>query len=415
MSSSSTTSKEKGNAAFKSGDYAAAIGHYTAAALADPSEPTFFLNRAAAYLKLSKNEDAERDCTTVLGLSNNKNVKAFFRRAQARAALEKLGEAHNDLQRALKLEPSNEAVKAELARVDELIVNRKGKTRSAPIGLSVPAPPPAPSPSPTTPPKRRRVPITIVDNDNNHPPVVTQSTGDGDDLLLNPISSRRVLQPSPDGKSAPITPAPAPVAPKPTPASFREAKQVREAKSAGRVGGGIFRMSGNDTVFETRDVPASAAVADHPPKDPAPTPASTHTAPAATRAPSAAPRTLFEFTRAWDSIPSSDTATRWALLNSIHPTSLPALFGASLEPALLASLVSVLAGASANTDNITSRDAVRAVMCSLARVSRFRTVVQFLSRAERDAARAAWEAVVQGDGGDGEVEEAARLWGFTDP
>jgi hypothetical protein len=31
----------------------------------------------------------------VLRLSNNKNVKAFFRRAQARAALEKLGEAHN--------------------------------------------------------------------------------------------------------------------------------------------------------------------------------------------------------------------------------------------------------------------------------------------------------------------------------
>jgi Flp pilus assembly protein TadD len=44
----------QGNAAFKAGDYAAAIGHYTAAALADPSEPTFFLNRAAAYLKLSK-------------------------------------------------------------------------------------------------------------------------------------------------------------------------------------------------------------------------------------------------------------------------------------------------------------------------------------------------------------------------
>jgi hypothetical protein len=41
-----------------------------------------------------RNEDAERDCTTVLGLSN-KNVKALFRRAQARTALQKLGEAHN--------------------------------------------------------------------------------------------------------------------------------------------------------------------------------------------------------------------------------------------------------------------------------------------------------------------------------
>ena len=33
-----------------------------------------------------------------------------------------------DLQKALKLEPNNEAVKAELARVNELIVNGKGKT-----------------------------------------------------------------------------------------------------------------------------------------------------------------------------------------------------------------------------------------------------------------------------------------------
>ena len=43
----------------------------------------------------SRNEDAERDCSTVLGLFNNKNVKAFFRRVQARTSIEKLGEAHN--------------------------------------------------------------------------------------------------------------------------------------------------------------------------------------------------------------------------------------------------------------------------------------------------------------------------------
>ena len=77
-------------------------------------------------------------------------------------------------------------------------------------------------------------------------------------------------------------------------------------------------------------------------------------------------------------------------------------------------------GASTDRDKVPSRDAVRAVMCALTRVSRFRTVVQFLSRAERDAARAVWDAVVQGDGdgsaedAEGEVEQAARTWGFTD-
>ena len=67
------------------------------------------------------------------------------------------------------------------------------------------------------------------------------------------------------------------------------------------------------------------------------------------------------------------------------------------------------------------RDAVRKIMCSLTLVSRFRTVVQFLSRAERNAARVVWDAVVRGTGdGSAEgaekdyVEEAARMWGFTD-
>lgn len=110
------------------------------------------------------------------------------------------------------------------------------------------------------------------------------------------------------------------------------------------------------------------------------------------------------------------------MAQSIHPTSLPALFGASLEPALLASLIPVLAAASADKDHVEFRhgDAVRKIMCSLTRVSRFRTVVQFLSRAEKDAARVVWDAVAQSTGdGSAEgaeeiVEDAARLWGFID-
>ncbi|KAF8489392.1 hypothetical protein JB92DRAFT_2755903, partial [Gautieria morchelliformis] len=82
----------QGNASFKSGNWADAVGHYSAAVVADRTEPTYPLNRAAAYLKLGKYRDAERDCTTVLSL-DDKNVKALFRRAQARIALESLPEA----------------------------------------------------------------------------------------------------------------------------------------------------------------------------------------------------------------------------------------------------------------------------------------------------------------------------------
>ena len=84
-------------------------------------------------------------------------------------------------------------------------------------------------------------------------------------------------------------------------------------------------------------------------------------------------------------------------------------------------MLAATAGASTDRDkNAGTRDAVKMVMCSLTRVSRFRTVVQFLSRAERNTARAVWEAVAQSaaDGStedaNDEVEEAARTWGFID-
>ncbi|KAI9064668.1 TPR-like protein [Trametes sanguinea] len=82
----------QGNEAFKAGDFPKAIGHYTAAYIADPSNPTYPLNRAAAYLKLGKNEDAERDCDAVLRL-DSRNVKGLFRRGQARVAMQRLHEA----------------------------------------------------------------------------------------------------------------------------------------------------------------------------------------------------------------------------------------------------------------------------------------------------------------------------------
>ncbi|KAF9046763.1 hypothetical protein BJ165DRAFT_1345224, partial [Panaeolus papilionaceus] len=84
-----------GNAAFKAADYPTAIGHYTDAILSDRKDPTYPLNRAAAYLKLGKFADAERDCSIVLELSAN-NVKALFRRGQARFGLDQLENAKND-------------------------------------------------------------------------------------------------------------------------------------------------------------------------------------------------------------------------------------------------------------------------------------------------------------------------------
>jgi hypothetical protein len=216
--------------------------------------------------------------------------------------------------------------------------------RSVPIEVSTPLGAPAPAPSPSSanaPPKRRRIPITIVHDDipqsQSQPPPSTASI-DMDvprpikNDLLNPISSRALSPSTSTSRDDKLTPPAPALAPAPAPAaalqkltsaqSFKEAKHAREAKSVGRVGGGIFRMSGNDTVFNTREVPAPAPAV---PTTPVPIPASTsvptaHASPAPP--PAAAPRTLLEFTRAWDRIPATDSAARWSLLNVriCHPS-----------------------------------------------------------------------------------------------
>lgn len=93
-----------------------------------------------AYARcIIRNEDAERDCDTVLRI-DRKNVKGYFRRGQARVALQKLREAEAgelcrsvspvrfpqntrraDFTAALELEPANDAVKQELKKVRDAL------------------------------------------------------------------------------------------------------------------------------------------------------------------------------------------------------------------------------------------------------------------------------------------------------
>ncbi|KAI6027544.1 TPR-like protein [Pisolithus microcarpus] len=111
VSESAKLAKEKGNEAFKAGDYPTAIGHYTTAILADGNDPTFYLNRAAAYLKLGKD-------------STKGNIDG----------------ARQDFNEALRLEPSNISALREM--------------KAKPV------------------PRRRRVPIEIIEPEADKPPAM---------------------------------------------------------------------------------------------------------------------------------------------------------------------------------------------------------------------------------------------------
>jgi len=83
MLSAAQLSKEKGNDAFRKGDYLSAHDHYADAILADPAEYSYPLNKAMANLKLERWQEAEHDATTALKLSPG-DLKAYFRRCVAR-------------------------------------------------------------------------------------------------------------------------------------------------------------------------------------------------------------------------------------------------------------------------------------------------------------------------------------------
>lgn len=111
--------------AFAKGDYHSALDHFTAAIKLDPSNIAARNNRALAYLKLSKHQEAAADCSSVLEAEGG-NVKALLRRAAAYEGLEKHHEAVGDLQAALKLQPNNADAKTRLAAIAQRLAASAG-------------------------------------------------------------------------------------------------------------------------------------------------------------------------------------------------------------------------------------------------------------------------------------------------
>lgn len=79
-----------------------------------------YLNLAACQLKADNLTDALANCDRALQLRPS-NVKALYRRARCLFGLGEVDKAHKDLVQALKLDPSNKAVKTLLNSVKEKI------------------------------------------------------------------------------------------------------------------------------------------------------------------------------------------------------------------------------------------------------------------------------------------------------
>lgn len=116
--------KAKGNAFFKSGQYADAISKYQEATKLDPNVPAYWSNMAACYEKLGKYEDmaeAARSCIK----ADRTFTKGYFRLATALKAQNNISEAIKALESGLGIEASNADLKNMKKDLQELQRNEQ--------------------------------------------------------------------------------------------------------------------------------------------------------------------------------------------------------------------------------------------------------------------------------------------------
>lgn len=112
--------KNDGNKAFAAHDWNTAIELYSKAIELNDKEPTFYANRAQAYLKTEAFGYAIADATKAIEL-NPSFIKAYYRRAVARTAILQPKEAAKDFQTCVKIEPGNKDAKLKLVECQKML------------------------------------------------------------------------------------------------------------------------------------------------------------------------------------------------------------------------------------------------------------------------------------------------------
>ncbi|KAG9071162.1 RNA polymerase II-associated protein 3 [Linnemannia hyalina] len=345
--------KEKGNELFKKGLYAKAIDHYSASMALDPSNSVLPINRAMALLKLERFAEAERDCTLGLKL-DNKNVKALWRRGIARRSLGRVNEAKKDFETALTIDPTNKAVKDELAKL------KQGSTTAIPSSTAKPS---ATKASATSTPASKTVPKPttakkqeLPASESSKPPVISSKRvlikevdNDEDSELFSPAATKRIAAESKSTTPAASKITPAEATPKPV------AVEVVKPTSS------------------PTPTPTLAPV----------TPLTKPTTPPMTTSSSrtnmVAPSTTLDFQRDWKSY-SKNNELLYQYIKLIQPEAMPGIFKSSFESDYLSSMLTVF-----RTFYIPSEDPqlLYRSLANLGKVQRFDMALMFMTGTDK--------------------------------
>ncbi|ORX34972.1 hypothetical protein BD324DRAFT_652694 [Kockovaella imperatae] len=339
----SEKARQDGNTSFKKGKWSEAIGHYTNAILKNPTDPVGYTNRAAAYLKLDKYEDANRDCTSAIEIQPE-NLKALYRRSLALKSLGRLDEALRDISLVCKLDRGNAVAKEERKEIRELVEALEKKSQQFK----------PPQKTPPISPESRPIAASIEE--------IVEET------------SQPTVPSHESSQTTPIQSIPKP--------SFSDLKRSRAAKPA----------------FTTAKLPAHTPDASKPPIT---TPLHHDILPIAS---SPAPRLFVPPADPHSTSPGSGlTLLRhlsppqlgWTAIQHYPAQNVPIILGPLLEPDTLAQLFSALKhGLDGSSDSAVALDEARAriliVMKGLLDLPRWRVNASMLSRSERELGRQVW-------------------------
>ncbi|NWX51536.1 TTC12 protein, partial [Steatornis caripensis] len=101
--------KEKGNDAFRKGDYVVAVQRYTEGLEKLKDKQELYTNRAQAYLKMQEYEKAIGDCEWALKC-DEKCIKAYFLMGKAHLALKRYSESRQCYEKILEIDPRKESL-----------------------------------------------------------------------------------------------------------------------------------------------------------------------------------------------------------------------------------------------------------------------------------------------------------------
>ncbi|XP_074656348.1 sperm-associated antigen 1-like isoform X2 [Tubulanus polymorphus] len=405
--------KNKGAEHVKKSEFDQAADCYTECIHLFPRRAVSFTNRALCYLRTNKPDLVVADCDRALELEPE-NVKAYFRRAQAKKMLKDYLSSLNDLTKLLKIDPKNAPAKTELANVKTLYkqeldtMQTKNQSNAPQTAKKMESKPQLkPQSKPVDKPRKRVIIEEVNDDDEDEKKDVENEKSEKSKDDKKPPASNKQKQtsksPPPDdvSKSAKNTSKTQTKTlnekeTKSTKPKIDDSKTEQKSTEKGNQQANTTKAevkiaeseksadkSETMTTTATTTAPLSKSAKKRMKKKAAAAAAANDAKPAAPSVPQLTKMTPYEFMQAWNSLKSSASVEQYsALLDQIQPTDLAKLLSNKLDGDMLSMIIKSI-------HQQTNKDVQRTyeLLSNLTKVARFPMVSMFMADDDKKRVR----------------------------